>query len=229
MKQRPDSKKSGFFASRATIAARAFLAVTLLLTLVAGSIAWPAAASGPVCTMACCAGKAPHAAGSCMHGACEISGLIDTSASGSAQHSHQHHEQQAQASDSDNDSTQILAGVTAGACGTDTDMEQVPTIEAGPYQALEDENTLALTPETETNHSAFSVTIISKSCETGCGGCASGFAAPNRTRSTAVLASHKKALPSSSFKLGHGSRLVTYAASVYGRQSVPRGPPLSFS
>jgi hypothetical protein len=27
-------------------------------------------ASGPMCTLACCAGRAPHAAGSCMNGSC---------------------------------------------------------------------------------------------------------------------------------------------------------------
>ncbi|MGH9932696.1 MAG: hypothetical protein ACREA9_26120 [Pyrinomonadaceae bacterium] len=227
MKQRPDPRKSGFFARQATKAARAVLAVTLLLTLIAGSIAWPVAASGPLCAMACCAGKAPHAAGSCMHGACETNGSIETGARNSSQHSHHNHEQQTQGLDSDNDSTKILVGVTGGACGAD--MEQVPTIEATPYQAVADENTLTVTRETETNHPALAVTVLSQPCQPGCGACTSGFATPNRSRNGVVLAGSKKALPSSSSRLGDGSQRVTYMASVYCRQSLPRGPPSSFS
>ena len=78
------------------IAARAMLAVMLLLMLVAGSIVWPASASGPLCAMACCAGKAPHAAGSCMHGSCETGVTANKTGNGDAKASHHHQEQHEQ-------------------------------------------------------------------------------------------------------------------------------------
>lgn len=220
--QKPDSRKSGILARRARVAARAFLAVILLLTLVGGSIPWRASASGPLCTMSCCAGKAPHAAGSCMHGACETGDSIDVDGD---QHSQQHHEQPAPTSDSESADQHILSGVTAGVCATD--MGNVPTIEATPDQATPDKS--ASVTKTENIDSAISPAVMSPPCEPGCGACTSGFATPNRFRNMAALARLKSALPQSSGKLADGSRPLTPAACVYSRLSAPRGPPRSFS
>ncbi len=48
---------------------------TILITgifvgLAASILPLETSASGPMCTLSCCAGRAPHAAGSCMNGAC---------------------------------------------------------------------------------------------------------------------------------------------------------------
>src|SRR4051794_5140490 len=50
--------------------ARVFLATILLLGFVASTLPLESIASGPLCTLSCCAGRAPHAAGSCMNGSC---------------------------------------------------------------------------------------------------------------------------------------------------------------
>jgi hypothetical protein len=50
--------------------ARAVLAATLLLGIMASNFPVATIASGPTCALACCAGRAPHAAGSCMNGSC---------------------------------------------------------------------------------------------------------------------------------------------------------------
>lgn len=223
--QKPDkqnSRKARLLASRVTFGARAIFAFALLLTLVTGSIVWPAAASRPLCMLACCAGRAPHVAGSCMDGTCETSG-----ASNKGSHSQHHHSQAAQASDSDNNSQQVLAGVTAGACGID--MEQVETIEAPPSKALADEKTLAVAPEGETNSSRLSATVISQQCQPECGACTSSFVASKRSRNTATLAGSRNALPPPTFRRAGARRPLMNATSVYSRQSVPRGPPSSFS
>ena len=218
--QKPDSRKSGVLLRRATVAARAFLAVTLLLTLVGGSITWRATASEQICTMACCAGKAPHAAGSCMHGACEISDSIDVN-----RDSQHHHEQPAPTSDSENDD--LLAGVTAGVCGAG--MGNVPTIEATTDQAAPDKSASVAARKTERINSAISPAVMSPPCEPGCGACTSGFAASNRSRNMVALARLKSALPQSSGKLAYASRPLMRAACLYSSLTVPRGPPLSFS
>ena len=49
---------------------RLLVGATLLLSLLASSFPLGTLASGPMCTLACCAGRAPHAAGSCMNGSC---------------------------------------------------------------------------------------------------------------------------------------------------------------
>ncbi len=85
---------------------RAILSVSLLVVLVGAGLVWPAAASGPMCTLACCAGRAPHAAGSCMQGSCS-----DHDA---------HHEPP--------DAESPIPGIVAGAHGSD--MDNVPTVDA---------------------------------------------------------------------------------------------------
>jgi hypothetical protein len=55
-----------------SIAHRILVAAVLCFALLAGGILWPEAAAGHLCAMACCVGKAPHVAGSCMHESCEV-------------------------------------------------------------------------------------------------------------------------------------------------------------
>jgi hypothetical protein len=203
------------------VAARTILAVTLLLTLVAATIVWPAAASGPLCAMACCAGKAPHAAGSCTHGACETGVSIDQEATGSYQHTHDHHEQQALESES---ASLILAGVTGGACGAD--MEQVPTIDATSDQPAVDQS---ISTETETNNAAAATETISQPCQPGCGASASGVATSKRSRNTAALTRSANPSPPSAIKLAGGRRFLANSLSAFGRCCAPRGPPAAFS
>jgi hypothetical protein len=50
--------------------ARVILGAMLLLAILSANIPSSVLASGPMCTLACCAGRAPHAAGSCMNGSC---------------------------------------------------------------------------------------------------------------------------------------------------------------
>jgi hypothetical protein len=194
----------------------------LLLLLVSGSIVWPAAASGPLCTMACCAGKTPHAAGSCVHSACETGISTDTPTGNSHEHSHHHDSQTAAAPDSNGHASLILADVTAGACGAG--IEEVPTIEAAPVQADEK---LPNSAERKTNP-AFSATVLSQPCEAGCGACTSSYAAPNRSRNALALSGVKSPPVPHCSKYADHNRPLTFAASIYCRQSVPRGPPASF-
>ena len=49
---------------------RSFLAAALSLAFFGGSFQLAQSASGSLCTLTCCAGRAPHAAGSCMNGSC---------------------------------------------------------------------------------------------------------------------------------------------------------------
>jgi hypothetical protein len=209
------------------MAARVFLAVTLLLTLVAGSIVLPAAASGPLCTLACCAGRAPHAAGSCMRGSCGTGLAAHNPASSSSPQAHHHHEQQPA---EESDPSSVLPGARASVGGSE--MGEVPTIEATPYEVSADAGGQADTTEAaanRSNDSAITASVLSKPCQPDCGACTSGFAAPKRSRNAATLAGSNRARPQSSLKLATGRDPLTHTRSALGRQSVPRGPPLFFS
>ena len=49
---------------------KALLGATLILSILASSFSLATLASGPTCHLACCAGRAPHATGSCMNDSC---------------------------------------------------------------------------------------------------------------------------------------------------------------
>lgn len=51
--------------------ARGLLASVLLAAFVAGIVPLASVSAGSTCTLECCAGKAPHASGSCMKGSCQ--------------------------------------------------------------------------------------------------------------------------------------------------------------
>jgi hypothetical protein len=56
-----------------TSAARAALVAVLLGVFLSGILPLAPVAAGSLCALECCAGKAPHASGSCMKGSCPIS------------------------------------------------------------------------------------------------------------------------------------------------------------
>ena len=48
------------------------MAFVLLAAFLSGIVPLSAATSGSLCNLECCAGKVPHASGSCMKGACQV-------------------------------------------------------------------------------------------------------------------------------------------------------------
>jgi hypothetical protein len=188
--------------------ARGLLSLTLLLTLVAGNIVLPAAASGPLCTLACCAGRAPHAAGSCMQGSC-ASGAEDS-------HKSHHHSDEPQANDSAADVPPEFAGLTAGAHGSD--LNNVPTIEAEPSSQLENPTSPHL-----------SAAAASKPCAADCGACAPGFQAPKRSRAVALTARSQHAPRPTPAKLNGSNQFSTHTSPGFSEPCQPRGPPSPIS
>ena len=61
----------GISSNRSKRVAKSALASIALLALLAAFLPLETLASGQMCTLACCAGRAPHAAGSCMDGSCD--------------------------------------------------------------------------------------------------------------------------------------------------------------
>jgi hypothetical protein len=216
VKQKPDSSKRVLFTPRAMIASRAMLAVTLLLVLVAGGIVWPAAASGALCAMACCAGQAPHAAGSCLHGSCDAGVNANNSGNSDAKHFHHHQEQQQIADDS---VPQAFAGALASAMGSD--MAQVPTVDASEFET----DQAQLEANSQSTGNSIAALALLAPCQPGCGACTSGFSASKRSRDTASTAGSNKAQHHSSSKIATGKYSTIHPDSNFYPQVAPRGPP----
>src|SRR5258706_15260144 len=53
-------------------AARALMAFVLLTAFLSGVVPLAAVTAGSLCALECCAGKAPHAGGSCMKGGLQV-------------------------------------------------------------------------------------------------------------------------------------------------------------
>jgi hypothetical protein len=70
-----------------------------------------------------------------------------------------------------------------------------------------------------------SATVLSKPCQSDCGACAPGFAAPRRSRNAAAPTRAHRAPPLSSVELTAVRHPLMHTSSAQGRQSVPRGPP----
>jgi hypothetical protein len=84
---------------------RIVLATTLLLGVLASSLPLATIAGGSMCTLSCCAGRAPHAAGSCMNGSCHA--FLSTH----LKKTHHHHQRAS-------DKIEPMCGLTERAKGT---------------------------------------------------------------------------------------------------------------
>jgi hypothetical protein len=180
----------------------------------------PAAAAGPACTLACCAGRAPHAAGSCMHGSCQ-SGMSPHNPAGDKQNPHQHHQDQPTNENEAYDPSQPFAGAMASA-GADSEMGEIPTIEAAPYEAtFQSTETIPHKP----GWSSMSAAALSKPCQTDCRLCASGFVTQKRSRHNSIPTRSNYARPTVSSNLTEVERFLRPAGSPQGSKCAPRGPP----
>ena len=221
-------------------AARTILAVTLLLTLLTGNIVWSAAsAGGPMCTLACCAGRAPHAAGSCMNGSCQAGVSEHDHASSSFHHHHEETQaegsgkqksgirsQKSEVSRPDPNVPAAFAGAMASVHGSDD--QETQTIDAT-IDATADEHSadnLALSPdEHRVGKLAVSALSLSKPCSPECGACAAGFMASRRSRHAAAIAVRNRAQSPIANVRPNCEQNLTSPGATFGRTSTPRGPP----
>ena len=198
--------------------ARVICAAMLLLAFVSASVPLVtfAATSANSCALACCAGKAPHAAGSCEHGSCHaaLPWLRESS---------KHRQRVSQP-------TEQLCGVPRGLeIKSVARRDQVSSktakknIRALPYGRASDTNQF-----TDTKQPKLATASLTMPCQPECGGCLAGFSNSSQ-RNTAVI--------------DHGLRLRPLAKLLPARRDdsspgildalsehwAPRGPPLSLS
>ena len=206
---------------------RIIVAVVLVLALLSGLIPFGSASAGHLCTMECCAGLAPHAAGSC-HMSMASHGKSGESAP------EQDLDKHCGLPPADSRAIEGI-DVDAGVMGmTDSahsslDLDDV-TIDASDHchtaSQPEDLNSSSDNDSPESN--SIATQFFSKPCpaECGTGAFSSGV---RRSRDSVAIAYHARSrplAPGRKYQHFNGNLLI---ASNYCRQLRPRGPPWSFT
>ena len=198
---------------------RIIVAVVLVLALLSGIVPFGAASAGHLCTMECCAGLAPHAAGSCH---------MSMSSHGKSEDLDKH----CGLPQPDNGA---IDGIAAGVMGmTDSahsslDLDDV-TIDASDH-CNTDSQSKDLNATSHNDSSEFdsvATQFFLKPCpaECGTGAVSSGV---RRSRDSVAVVYHARSRPPApgrKYQHFNGNFLIT---SNYCRQLRPRGPPSSFN
>lgn len=205
---------------------RIIVAVVLMLALLSGVVPFSSASAGHLCTMECCAGLAPHAAGSC-HMSMSSQGKSGAS---EAEQGLDKHCELRQADNGAIEGSDVDAGVMGmTSAHSSLDLDDV-TIDASDH-CNKDSQSEDLNPPLR-NDSPQSASIatqwFSKACpaECGTGALSSGV---RRSRDSLATAYHSRLRPPSpggKYQYFKGSFLIT---SNYCRQLRPRGPPSSLT
>ena len=188
--------------------ARVLLGSTLLLSILWANIPSAAIASGPMCTLACCAGRAPHAAGSCMNGSCHA-------VLSHKQKLHIHHETRIEPveqlcglSRMTRNVSQLLfmRTVTTESSPPDTQYSREPS-------------------KTASDRTSMSTGELTKPCQPDCGAGTVSSTNQRRPRESATHSFADRARPPSNPGLLTAANTFIYAREAIRWQTNPRAPP----
>jgi hypothetical protein len=195
--------------STAISVARIILGATILLSILWANIPTASLASDPMCHLACCAGRAPHAAGSCMNGSCHAF-LVSRSNSSKIQvHSPVHQSEQL--------------------CGLPRRMARNSMTSLRGSPALTLANTSDRSHDSRSpNATSVSTSTLGKPCQLDCGAAFSS-SSQNRPRDTGAISHADKPRPPSTGRREHSSFNRVGPWDALCRRSGPRGPPITSS
>ena len=202
------------------LVARILIAATLTIALVSGSAPFGLTSSGHLCMMSCCAGKAPHEAGSCMHGSCHV----DFLAAKTASHPTEQEEH---------------CGATKPRMAQHGEMHMpdapapaVQDLSAAVHRHHQPPDSLAQeqSPQNSSQPApTIAVSMLTKPCPPDCGAGICSNSSQSRSRGSAALSHAGRPRPPSSLCLRQASYNPAKELDMLCRRSRPRGPPLSFS
>jgi len=175
------------------------LAVMLLFAFLCSIAPLASVSAGSRCRLECCAGRAPHAAGSCMDGACEAP-LRTRSKTARNHHAKRNH-------------TEQFCGLSHAVLVKNLTRRRA---NYGPPQIGSDQTGAA-------------AAAFVRPCQPNCGPCASGFTNPNRQKNSAAIADAVRPLRPTAIHFSNSGYHLTQILKALCRQCGPRGPPLSFS
>ena len=178
--------------------ARFVFVLMLLAACLSTSVPLLASASGSMCELACCAGRAPHAAGSCMNGSCHAP--IPSRSKASLRE-------------------RRIASQPEHLCSAPRRIETKSSARIRPSQTLS---------RTNSNQMSLSAASLSRPCQPECSGCSSSFTNSNKQRSAATISLPGSPRPPPDVRLADLAYLRSRILDALCRQCAPRGPPLSF-
>jgi hypothetical protein len=197
-----------------------------VLALLSGIAPFKSASATHLCTMECCAGLAPHAAGTCHMSMSPRSTKEGENLPEPQPDTH------CGISNGDNGT---IEGVTGGVMGMTTIADPYQEIDGVTIDADDHCNTDSrakdLSAPSHNNYSqpaSIETQSFSKPCPPECGtGALSSGVRP--TRHSVALAYNARPRPPTLSRKGQHSNSSLLVTSTYGKQLRPRGPPLAFS
>ena len=188
------------------IIARSVLAAALSLAFFGGSFQLAQSASGSLCTLTCCAGRAPHAAGSCMNGSCRAVLKI-------SRHDHAHVY---------NQTSDQFCGVERIATRKSSLLRLTVSRDLSSANDAQDRSKQNTNPAT-------TVAGVTKPCDPTCGAGLSMSSTQTRSRDSAATAFADKPRPPTQSQIPGASFTFKKILNGFWRERSPRGPPSSFS
>jgi hypothetical protein len=186
--------------------ARVILGATILLSILWANIPTAVLASGPICHLACCAGRAPHAVGSCMNGSCHafLTGRPKTSKT----------------------HVQFPVHESEQLCGLRRRTSQNPLVSLRGSTAL----TLLASSDLSRGSRApdaasMSMSTLGKPCQLDCG-TGTFSSSQSRPRDSGAISYADKPRPPPTARHEHSSFSRAKALDALCRRSRPRGPPI---
>jgi len=182
--------------------AKVFVGSGVLLSILAVNFPFAVFASGPMCKLACCAGRAPHVAGSCMDGSCHVTFGRQT------KKVHVHHE-------ATGHGEQLCGLSRLKSIGSSLFARDTITIVASPERS----------PNAPSDQTRVSPAVFTKPCLSDCDSCGTSFTKTNRQRNAVALAYANRPRPPSSKALHKLDPCLVRKLDSHGRLGAPRGPP----
>lgn len=178
---------------------RVILATALFACLLLSAFPLETLASGDMCALACCAGRAPHAAGSCMDGSCHAALRKRSNHNHSSPRKH----------------------VTEQLCGLTRIVQRLSSRTRRQTVDRSAENN-------QSQQLRFSSSTITKPCLPDCRSAASGSASSD-FRNHAVITRREQSRPPVGPTQGRASFVQLLTLKTLIRQSAPRAPPITLS
>ena len=185
------------------IIARSVLAAVLSLAFFGGSFQLARSASGSLCTLTCCAGRAPHAAGSCMNGSCRAA-----LRSVPRDHAHVY-----------NHTSDQFCGVERISTRKSSLLRLAVTRDLSAAKDAQGQSQQSANPAT-------TVAGVTKPCDPTCGGGMSTSSTQNRPRESAATAFADKPRPPTQSQILEASCACKKILNGFWRERCPRGPPI---
>jgi hypothetical protein len=202
---------------------RLIVVVALVLALLSSLVPFGFASAGHLCTMECCAGLAPHAAGSCH---------MNMSMQGEGAGADTRKPETDKLSGVPEANTGLITGVSAGVMGmtasgdSSLDLDGV-TIDASEHCNTNAQSESAAPSRSDSSQPASSAAqSFSKPCQPECGTGALSFGV-RPSRQTVALAYNARGRPPTLVRKYRHLNSNFSTASAHRKQVRPRGPPLS--